>query len=179
LRARLQHWSGRIRLALVVVVCSPLLVLLVPLVLAYGLYALLLHVLLWLLWSPAGKRVLFVYSNSPVWQSYIQDNILPRLPHGSVVLNWSERRRWRWWSLSAAVFHFFGGSREFNPLAVVVRPLRWGRTFRFWRAFRDAKHGDQEALMTIEAEFFRYLGLPPCDASENRSSPSSKKALPE
>ena len=84
-------------------------------------YALLLHILLWLLWSPAGKRVLFVYSNSPVWQSYIENNILPRLPHGSVVLNWSERRRWRWWSLSAAVFHFFGGSREFNPLAVVVR----------------------------------------------------------
>ena len=26
-------------------------------------------------------------------------NILPRLPHDSVVLNWSERRRWRWWPL--------------------------------------------------------------------------------
>jgi hypothetical protein len=104
--------------------------------------------------------VLFVYSNSPVWQSYIEANILPRLPRGSVVLNWSERRRWRWWSLSAAVFHFFGGSREFNPLAVVVRPLRWGRAFRFWRAFRDAKHGNQEALRLVEAQFFTYLGLP-------------------
>jgi hypothetical protein len=165
LKARLQLWCGRIFVALVVVVCSPLLLLLLPLVLAYGLYALLLHILLWLLWSPAGKRVLFVYSNSPVWQSYIETNILPRLPHGSVVLNWSERRRWRWWSLSAAVFHFFGGSREFNPLAVVVRPLRWGRTFRFWRAFRDAKHGNQEALRTIEAEFFTYLGLPRRDAA--------------
>jgi hypothetical protein len=77
----------------------------------------------------SGKRVLFVYSNSPVWQSYIENNILPRLPHGSVVLNWSERRRWRWWSLSAAAFHFFGGSREFNPLAVVVRPLPLGPDF--------------------------------------------------
>jgi hypothetical protein len=162
LKTRLQHWSGWVLVTLVVVVVTPLLL---PLGLAYGLYALLLHVLLWLLWSPAGKRVLFVYSNSPVWQSYIEGNILPRLPQGSVVLNWSDRRRWRWWSLSVAVFHFFGGSREFNPLAVVVRPFRWGRVFRFWRAFRDAKHGNQEPLKVVETQFFTYLGLPRHDAA--------------
>ena len=162
LKTRLQHWSGRVLVALVVLVCSPLLLLLL---LAYGLYAFLLHVLLWLLWSPAGKRVLFVYSNSPVWQSYIENNILPRLPRGSVVLNWSERRRWRWWSLSAAVFHFHGCSREFNPLAVIVRPLRWGRAFRFWRAFRDAKHGNRDTLRLVETQFFTYLGLPHDDTA--------------
>ena len=158
LKRRLRYWGGRVLLALVVVVCSPLLL---PLLVVYGLYALLLHVSVWLLWSPAGRRVLFVYSNSPVWQSYIEDNILPRLPRGSVVLNWSERRRWRWWSLSVAVFHLFDGTRDFNPLAVVVRPLRWGRAFRFWRAFRDAKHGDRGALQLVETQFFTYLGLPP------------------
>jgi hypothetical protein len=79
LKTRLQHWIGRVLLALVVVVCSPLLL---PLLVIYGLYALLLHVLLWLLWSPAGKRVLFVYSNSPVWQSYIENNILPEVAPG-------------------------------------------------------------------------------------------------
>lgn len=133
--------------------------------LTYALFALLLHVLLWIFWSPAGKRVLFVYSNSPLWQSYIEERILPRLPHGSVVLNWSERRRWRWWSLSATVFQFFGGSREFNPLAVVVRPLRWVRVFRFWRAFRDAKHGDRTALHLVETQFFEYLEIPDHDAA--------------
>ncbi len=161
-KVRLRDWSGRLVLGLVVVLISPLLL---PFLLVYGLYAFLLHVLLWLLWGLTGRRVLFVYSNSPVWQSYIEANILPRLPRGSVVLNWSERRRWRWWSLSAAVFHFFGGNREFNPLAVVVRPLRWGRPFRFWRAFRDAKHGNQEALRLVEAQFFTYLGLPGHDVA--------------
>ena len=162
LKTRLQHWGGRILLTLVIVVCIPLLL---PLLLAYGLSALFLHILLWMFWSRAGKRVLFVYSNSPVWQSYIEANILPRLPHGSVVLNWSERRRWRWWSLSAAVFHFFGGSREFNPLAIVVRPLRWVRVFRFWRAFRAAKQGNRNALYLMETQFFSYLGLPHHDAA--------------
>ena len=159
---RLDRPVSRLLLALVVVVCIPLLLLIV---MAYGLYALLLHILLWIFWTPAGKRVLFVYSNSPVWQSYIEDRIVPNLPHGSVVLNWSERRHWRWWSLSAAVFHFFGGSREFNPLAIVVRPLRWVRVFRFWRAFRDAKHGDRTALQLLETQFFEYLGIPDHDAA--------------
>ena len=162
MKARLQHWGARVLLTLVIVLCIPLLILLV---FAYGLFAVLLHILLWIFWSPSGKRVLFVYSNSPVWQSYIEDRILPRLPHGSVVLNWSERRRWRWWSLSAAVFHFFGGSREFNPLAIAVRPLRWVRVFRFWRAFRDAKHGDQTALHLLETQFFEYLGIANQDAA--------------
>ena len=156
MKTRFRSRGGRILLALAVLVCSPLLL---SLALAYGLYALLLHICLWMVWSPAGTRVLFVYSNSPVWQSYIEDNIVPRLPPGSVVLNWSERRRWRWWSLSALVFHFSGGSREFNPLAVVVRPLRWVRVFRFWRAFRDVKHGNRHALHLVETEFFSYLGV--------------------
>jgi len=159
LTTRLRRCSGPVLGALVVVVASPLVLLLLV---TYGLYALLLHILLWLLWSPTGKRVLFVYSNSPLWQPYIENNIVPRLPRGSVVLNWSERRRWRWWSLSAAVFYFFGGSREFNPLAVVVQPLCWGRAFRFWRAFRDVKHGNRDALQRVETEFFTYLaGTPP------------------
>ena len=46
--------------------------------------------LVWIRWSLTGTRVLFVYSNSPVWQSYIENNIVPRLPPKSVVLNWSE-----------------------------------------------------------------------------------------
>jgi hypothetical protein len=145
---------------LVVAVLSPFLAaLLIGLLLAYGTYAVLLHVLLWLLWSPVGKRVLLVYSNSPVWQSYMEEHILPQLPPGSVVLNWSERRRWRRWSLACLAFRFFGGRYEFNPLAVVVLPFRWGRTFRFWQAFRDFKHGRRDTLAKVEAQLFNYVGV--------------------
>jgi hypothetical protein len=154
LNVRLRRWGTGILVAIAVLICLPLAL---PIVAGYGLYAFSLHVLIWLRWGPAGTRVLFVYSNSPVWQSYIENNIVPRLPPGSVVLNWSERRHWPRWSLPVRVFRFFGGRREFNPLAVVVEPLCWGRTFRFWKAFRDAKHGNHEALRRVEAEFFKYL----------------------
>jgi hypothetical protein len=143
---------------LVVAAVSPFLAsLLIVVLLAYCTYALLLHVLLWMLWSPAGKQVLLVYSNSPVWQSYVEEHIVPRLPPKSVVLNWSERRDWRRWSLAYLAFRFFGGRREFNPLAVVVLPFRWGKTFRFWRAFVDFKHGRRSTLAKVEAEFFSYV----------------------
>jgi hypothetical protein len=145
---------------LVVVVLSPFLAALVIMaMLAYGAYALLLHVLLWVLWNPAGKRVLLVYSNSPTWQSYIEEHIIPRLPPGAIVLNWSERRQWRRWSLAYLVFRFFGGRYEFNPLAVVIHPFRWGRTFRFWQAFRDFKHGRRDTLAWLEAQFFHASGV--------------------
>lgn len=143
----------------VLITFSPLLAtILILLILAMILHAVLLHVALWMVWGLTGRRVLFVYSNSPIWQSYIEERIVPRLPRGSVILNWSERRYWRRWSLATVAFRYFGGSREFNPLAVVVRPLRWGRTFRFWQAFRDFKHGNHQALEKTEAELFAYLG---------------------
>jgi hypothetical protein len=140
------------------IMLSPLLAtILILLILAMILHAVLLHVALWMVWGLTGRRVLFVYSNSPIWQSYVEQRIVPRLPRGSVILNWSERRQWRRWSLATAAFRYFGGSREFNPLAVVVRPLRWGRTFRFWQPFRDYKHGNDQALQRTEAELFAYL----------------------
>jgi hypothetical protein len=143
---------------LVVLVSSPLLLLVFLLVLlAYGTSVLLLHMALWLVWGPLGRRVLFVYSNSPVWQDYIEQNMLPRLPETAVVLNWSERRKWNRWTLGYLAFCFFGGGREFNPLAIVVQPLRRAKCFRFWKAFRDFKHGNLQALAKVEGEFFEHV----------------------
>ena len=154
LKTRLPRCGAGALVAVVVVICLPLVL---PIIVGYGVYAVSIHMLIWIRWGLAGTRVLLVYSNSPVWQSYIEDNIVPRLPPKSVVLNWSERRNWPRWSLAVAVFRFFGGRREFNPLAVVVEPLCWGRTFRFWQAFRDAKRGDHTALQRVETEFFACL----------------------
>jgi len=111
-----------------------------------------------LTWLPRGRRVVFVYSNSPVWRDYIEQTLLPRLPPTAVVLNWSERRSWPFWSLAVWLFNVYGGRREFNPIALVVRPLRVPRRFRFWRAFRDFKHGKPAALHAVEKEFFDYIG---------------------
>ena len=130
-------------------VAAPLLLLAAVIYIFWGL---LLRLLVIVLWIPRGQRVLVVYSNSPHWKQRFEERILPRLGPHCVVLNWSERRRWSW-SLAQCLFWFYGGAKHYNPLAVVMRPFGRARVFRFWPAFRDAKHGRLESLQQLETEF--------------------------
>lgn len=111
-------------------------------------------------WGTVGKRVLLVYSNSPHWQSYIEERWLPRLAPVAVVLNWSDRGRWpESHPLEAEIFRRWAGEREFNPVAIVIPPSGPVRTIRFWRAFRDYKHGKDRALKVAERELEAALGI--------------------
>jgi hypothetical protein len=120
----------------------------------YIFWGLLLRFLVIVLWIPRGHRVLVVYSNSPHWKQRFEERILPRLGPRCVVLNWSERRRWSW-GLAECLFWFYGGAKNYNPLAVVMRPFGRAKIFRFWQAFRDAKHGRPESLQQLETEFLK------------------------
>jgi hypothetical protein len=138
----------------------PLVVILLPIVIAglalwlFG--ALLVLVVVWLTWCPQGRYALVVYSNSPVWQEFFETEMLPRLAGRAAILNWSERQRWRI-SLPVVLFNLFGGSREFNPVAIVFEPLTWPRRFRFHRAFRSFKTGRREEVENVRREFFALL----------------------
>lgn len=116
-----------------------------------------LHIAIWSWWCIRGRDILFVYSDSPIWHDYIEQHILPDLGERAVVLNWSQRKRWRP-SLARMAFYHFGGGREFNPLAVVFRPFRRTRTFRFFQPFKDFKHGNPEALHKMESELLGLIG---------------------
>jgi hypothetical protein len=145
-RGRLSGWA-----------VLPLSILLAPLVVAILVLVLVswlaLRIALLVAWGVRGRNVLFVYSNSPIWHDRIQARILPRLPPTAVVLNWSERARWPRFSLWSWAFHVYGGSREFNPLGVIVRPFGRARVFRFWRPFRELEHGRSGKLEALEEQF--------------------------
>lgn len=83
-----------------------------------------------------------MYSNSPVWQEYFERE--------------AERKRWTV-SLAVILFRVFGGSRNFNLIAIVFEPLVWPRIFRFYKAFRSFKHGQPEDVEKLRLEFFRLL----------------------
>ena len=151
------RWS-RTRIALAVALAPVLFAVAIVAVLVYAIFTVCLHLAIWTWWCPRGRDVLFVYSDGPIWREYIDDRIIPRLCTRAVVLNWSQRKQWRP-SLARVAFHHFGGSREFNPLAVVFRPFRRTRTFRFWQPFRDLTHGRPAALHAMEREFFGSIGI--------------------
>ena len=138
----------------------PLLIVLLPVVvvalLLWLISALLLLAVVWLTWCPRRRYAIVVYSNSPVWSEYFERQVIPQLGERAVVLNWSERKRWTL-SLPVILFWVFGGSRQFNPLAIVFEPLRWPRPFRFYTAFRSFKHGRPEDVEKLRLDFFRLL----------------------
>jgi hypothetical protein len=131
------------------------------------------------------SRGILVYSNSPNWQGYIETNWLPRIGNRLVILNWSERGQWsERFPLEASLARSLG-EREFNPAAIVLLPNattsvlgEWLRAVRhldlvgmlspgapsrevvrFFRPFKDFKHGKDDALRTAEARLWHLLDL--------------------
>lgn len=100
-----------------------------------------------------GRRLLLVYSDSPVWKTYIETNWLPRLADTAVVLNWSGRKRWpAEHAFEAQVFRRWAGATDFNPIAIAFMPDGRVNVVRFWRAFRDYKHGKPGRLRAGERQ---------------------------
>jgi hypothetical protein len=140
----------------------PFLLVLSPVILlwlaAYFAFRLGLHVLIMLTWLPKGKDTLLVYSQSPIWHDYMTTQILPLVRDRAVVLDWSERKKWRKYSLPVIAFRVQGGYRNFNPLVIHFRPFRPAQQFRFWAAFKDWKHGDKNAVERLRQQLTSVLG---------------------
>jgi hypothetical protein len=125
---------------------------------AWVVASLALHLALLVAWLPRGRRLLFVYSDSPRWKPYLDEHVVPRLPASAVVLNWSERARWSPFNLGVWLFRMWSGPREYNPVAIVVRPLRSPRVYRFFGAFEELKRGRPERLREVEGALLGELG---------------------
>ena len=144
-------------LSFVLIIASPLLLIsFVSYLTTYSLAVL----IVWLTWFPKGKDILFVYSNSPNWQSYLEENVIPKISSRAFILNWSERSEWRWWKSSPVfVFNQLADSREFNPMGVVFKPFSFPKYFSFFQAFNNHKHGKEELLNETLQNFFNEIDL--------------------
>ena len=138
----------------------PLLIVLLPLVVvALALWlaaAVILQFVVWIAWCSRGRYALVVYSNSPIWQAYFEEHVLPSVGERAAVLNWSDRRQWPY-SLPVAVFRVFAGTREFNPMAIVFEPLAWPLRFRFYGPFQAFKHGRRQEVEDLRRQLLETL----------------------
>ena len=109
-------------------------------------------------WQPQGKHILFVYSESPNWEAYIQESIAPVIEEKTVFLNWSQRSEWKTNKpLEAKILSRWGGGSEFNPMAILFLPHGKVKMIRFYQAFKEFKHGKPALLKQQESELFEYL----------------------
>jgi hypothetical protein len=151
-RKRKIHLPG-VAVILLIILLAPIII---AAVLLWLLYGFILQVLAWCLWCTRGRRVLFVYSDSPIWHDYIEQRILPRVGNKAVLLNWSQHKRWKI-TLATLVFLHYSGYRAFNPMAIVFRPLWFTRKLRFYQPFLDYKHGKPEKVAEMEQTLFQLL----------------------
>jgi hypothetical protein len=147
-------WYNQLLVVILLPIWLPLVLFILVLVL---IVSIIINLSVWLFWSTRGIRLLYVYSNSPIWQAHIEQEILPKLLEGAIVLNWSERKAWKRINMASLVFWHFGGYRAFNPMAVILKPFRRAKVFRFYEAFKDYKYGKNETLIKLESDFFETL----------------------
>ena len=106
----------------------------------------------------ASKDLLIVYTDSPHWGSYIEENWLPRWGERAVILNRS--RPWRPDEPAAKLWLVATGGRNHTPVAIVIPSSGKLVAIPFFAAFRDAKHGKPKALHEAEARLTAAMGDP-------------------
>ncbi|HEY6466577.1 MAG TPA: hypothetical protein VIY69_11335 [Candidatus Acidoferrales bacterium] len=135
-----------------------LLVLLLPVVLVLRLLSnAVVYALVWVLWLPKGKNVLYVSSDSPIWKEYMETEVFPLVANRAIVLNWSARSEWPHWSLAVRVFRTFGQRRDFNPMVIVFRPFQRAKVFRFFAAFGEWKDGNTAPIERLHRDLTHAL----------------------
>jgi hypothetical protein len=130
----------------------------VAFIVAWVLATILLHLALLVAWLPRGRRVLFVSSDDPRWKAYLDEQVVPRLPKTAARLDWSARDRWSPFDLGVWLFRMWSGPREYNPIAIVVRPWRGPRVYRLYEAFEEAERGRPARLRDASAELLAAVG---------------------
>jgi len=126
--------------------------------LVYGLYSTLLHLAIWVAWCRNGSRVFVCYSRSPHWRPRFDAVLIPQLPPSSIIVDWSDRKAWPRLSLRTLVFAHFLGSVAHTPSAIVFRPFRLARVFRFHEAYKSFKRGDPLPVREQESALLRAVG---------------------
>lgn len=122
----------------------------------YILFRLMLRLAVELLVLGGRRRMLLVYSDSPVWQGRIEEEWLPRFGHQALVLNWTDVYAGVAPTLAERALRMWAPPRNVQPVAILFPgPLRT-RQLNFYDAFRDWRNGDESTLRRAEEELFAY-----------------------
>ncbi|HCK67143.1 MAG TPA: hypothetical protein DHW49_12840 [Anaerolineae bacterium] len=149
----LKNISFKILLVFLAVIFLPVILIIGIL---YYVWGFILSFMAWTIWGLQGRNTLLIYSDSPIWLNYFEQEVLPYINKKVIVLNWSERKQWKL-SLAVLIFKHFGRRQNFNPMAIVFKPFRFNKEFRFYEAFKDFKHGKFDKLEITKEKFLESI----------------------
>jgi len=149
-----RKWGLLLLFSPVILLVLAILLVCLPFYLVYGCC---LRLLVQALWVARGKRILLIYSRSPVWQAHVEDTWLPQVAEQSIVINWSDgSTQGRSHPFATCVFRFWAPRHGFNPMAILFGPGLRTQRVEFYDAFRDWKHGNESALRAAETKLFSF-----------------------
>jgi hypothetical protein len=121
------------------------------------LYGMLCCAEVWIEWTKQGKDVLVIEFNSSHSREWMS-RLLPVLSNRAVLINWSDREKWKRSALTTQLFSIFGPHgmpEQFTahslPAAIVFRTLRRPKVFTFGERSkdRDGKIDELRALLAL------------------------------
>jgi hypothetical protein len=152
------RWPKLLILAPVIVAAMVLALPIMALVLTCWLAASIgLVVLVSLAWIPRGQRFLIVYSDSPLWKSYFEEEVLPAFGSSAHVINLSrDGGGKKWWHLDWAAYRHCSG--RWNRFPAVYRFSAFGRwsSVRFYDAYMQSKAGKRVELEKAKSDLFLW-----------------------
>lgn len=109
-------------------------------------------------WKGKGARCILIYSDSPIWKSYIENRWLPAAGDQLELINISQHHHWKP-SLAGLLLeaHLAARKRPSLPAALILseRPI----LLDFHGSFLDHEAGDDEQLKKGEQRLTRALGI--------------------
>jgi len=105
-----------------------------------------------ILWIPRKIRYLIIYSDSPQWKSYFEEEVIPSFVRNAKVINLSrDGGGSKWWHLDWVVYRHCAGYRNRFPIVIRLSPIGTWRAVRFYDAFIQAKKGKTQNLELAKA----------------------------
>jgi hypothetical protein len=141
-------WKSRL---MEIVVGGSLALLLSPLLLGiwlfYSVYEFLLALAWWRKHGRHGRRFLVVYSESPKWSAFFDEEVVPMVGDQAIVVDISKAPSWKSSSsLERRAHRRWGGEVEHTPMVIHFRRPWRAEAVRFFHAFLQRQYGDSSEL---------------------------------
>lgn len=112
-------------------------------------------------WFSKGKYAFFLYSSSKKWQSYFEQEFIPKIQSKTIIWNWSTRFQSGWNNnlLEAKVLKLFGPIGYFYPIAIIFLPSGEVKTFQFYTPYMKMLKSEnkKQDYKNLEKDFLNLL----------------------
>lgn len=120
-------------------------------------FGILLRVKWWFKYGRIGKNFLIVYSNSPKWESYFQNEIIPLFNNNAVIVNISTDHNIAKTHIELVAHKEWAGYENHTPIVLYIPKFGIVKKVRFYSAFIEAKKTNIDSPIINKTEELKEM----------------------